>query len=116
MKRAVAAFLPLGLWAVAVLLVGSLQIESTPLPSGSDKAAHFVMYGIGGVLAAWAGRKQGSARAAWIALLLVILVGAADELNQTTVPGRHGDVMDWVADATGALFAFLVADRLLKRD
>ncbi len=116
MKRSLLAFFPLGLWAAAVLMVGALEIRSTPLPSGSDKVAHFAMYGIGGALAAWAGRKQGSARAAWIALVMVILTGAADELHQGTTVTRHPDIMDWVADATGAILTFLLADRLLKKD
>lgn len=115
MKRSIAAFLPLGLWAAAVLLVGGLEVGPTGLPTGSDKAAHFVMYGIGGGLAAWAGRTQGSARAAWIALILVILTGAADEIHQRTVPGREADIMDWVADGAGAIFVFLIVDRLMKR-
>ncbi len=115
MKRAVLAFFPLGLWAAAVLMVGALEVGVSPLPAGSDKAAHFVMYGVGGVLAAWAGRKQGSARAAWIALGLVALTGIVDELHQISLPYRDSDIMDWVADATGALLAFLITDRLLKK-
>lgn len=114
MKRTFLAFFPLGLWAVAVLSIGALEIRSSPLPSGSDKAAHFVMYGVGGALAAWAGRKQGSAKAAWAALGMVALTGMADEVHQISLPHRDSDIMDWVADATGALFAFLIADRVLK--
>lgn len=116
MTRSLAAFLPLGLWTAAVLVVGGLEIGSPSLPSGSDKAAHFAMYGIGGGLAAWAGRKQGSARAAWLGLTLVVLTGAADEIRQRTLPGRQGDIMDWVADVAGAIFVFLLVDRFLKRD
>lgn len=115
MKRAFLAFFPLGLWAAAVLSIGALEIGSSPFPAGSDKAAHFAMYGVGGALAAWAGRKQGSARAAWIALGMVALTGMADEVNQISLPHRDSDIMDWVADATGALFAFLIVDRLLKK-
>lgn len=115
MKRSFIAFFPLGLWAAAVLLVGGLEIGSMSVPTGSDKAAHFLMYGIGGALAAWAGRKQGSAGAAWIALALVILTGVADELHQGTVPGRDSDIMDLAADTAGALLLFLGADRLLKK-
>ncbi len=119
MKRALIAFLPLGLWAAAVLLMGTLDLRSTSLPdlpSGADKVVHFLMYGVGGALAAWAGRKAGSARAAWLGLGLVILTGIADELHQGTVPGRDSDIMDLAADAAGALFLFVIADRLLKRE
>jgi len=117
-KRALLAFLPLGLWAAAVLLLGALDLRDSPLPTlppGTDKAAHFLMYGIGGALAAWGGRKAGSARAAWLGLGLVILTGIADELHQGTVPGRDSDIMDLAADTAGALSLFVIADRLLKR-
>jgi VanZ family protein len=117
-KRALLAFLPLGLWAAAVLTLGALDFRDTPLPAlppGTDKVVHFIMYGIGGALAAWGGRKAESRRAAWLGLGLVILTGIADELHQGTVPGRHSDIMDVAADAAGALFLFVVADRLLKR-
>lgn len=99
-----------------MLLVGGLEVGSSPPPPGSDKAAHFVMYGVGGGLAAWAGRKQGSARAAWAALALVLLTGIADEIRQVTIPTRDGSFMDWVADAAGALLVFLAIDRLLKKE
>lgn len=118
MRRAILAFLPLGLWAAAVLMLGALDLRdaSIPtLPSGADKVAHFLMYGVGGALAAWGGRKAGSARAAWLGLGLVILTGIADELHQGTVPGRDSDIMDVAADTVGALVFFVIADRLLKR-
>jgi VanZ family protein len=118
-KRTLIAFLPLGLWAAAVLLMGTLDLSSTALPDlplGADKVAHFLMYGAGGALAAWAGRKAGSARAAWLGLGLVILTGVADELHQGTVPGRDSDIMDLAADAAGALLVFTLSDRLLKRE
>ncbi|MFP4623813.1 MAG: VanZ family protein [Gemmatimonadota bacterium] len=116
MRRVVLAYLPLALWAAAVLLLGTLRLDTPDLPSGSDKVAHFILYAVGGALAAWAGRKRRRASAAWIALGLVLLTGAADELHQATVPYRNADIMDWVADAAGALLAFLVTDRLLKKE
>lgn len=115
MIRTIVAFTPLVLWAAAVLVVGGLDLGiDAPLPSGSDKAAHFVMYGVGGVLAAWAGRFRGGF-AGRVGLALVILTGAADELHQGRLPARHGDIWDWVADAAGAIFAYVVARVLLGR-
>lgn len=112
--RFVLAYLPLGLWAAAVLLVGALDLGTTPLPSGSDKAAHFVMYGVGGGLAALAAHwaRQGPA---WLGLVLVALVGAADELRQTRLPHRDGDVFDFLADLAGALVVFGLVRLWLNR-
>jgi VanZ family protein len=114
-KRTLLAFLPLAVWTAAVLVVGGLETIRTPtLPAHADKAAHFLMYGVGGALAAWAGRVR-SLRAGLACLAFVFLVGAADELRQTTIPTRDGNVQDWVADAVGALFFYIVTARILRK-
>jgi VanZ family protein len=114
-SRALLAFLPLALWAAVVFVVGGLEEARVPrLPPHADKLAHFLMYGVGGALAAWAGRIQGG-RAGWGALFFVILLGALDEYRQTMLPTRHGDVWDWVADAGGAIFFFIVTAAFLRR-
>lgn len=117
MKRALVAFLPLGLWAAAVLTVGALDFGSwtAGLPRRSDKVAHFLLYGAGGCLAAWSGRVSGR-RAGYVGLLVVLATGVVDELRQARLPYREADIMDWIADGTGALIAFLVARRLLHSE
>ena len=106
------AYLPLGLWAAFVLVLGTLQLSTGSLPTGLDKVAHFVMYGVGGAIAAWTGRREGR-RAGLAALLVVLLTGVADELHQSTLATRQGDILDWIADGTGAGLFFLVTARLL---
>ena len=110
--RLILAYLPLALWAAAVLTLGTLQLSGMPLPSGSDKAAHFVLYGVGGAIAAWTGSRRGH-REGLIALGVVLLTGMADELHQSTLATRDADVMDWIADAAGAGLFYLAAGRLL---
>ena len=112
--RLILAYLPLALWAAAVLLVGTLQISTSPLPSGWDKVAHFLMYGVGGSIAAWTGRRRGQ-REGLLALLVVLLTGMADELQQSRLATRQSDVLDWLADAAGAGLFYLVTARLLRK-
>jgi VanZ family protein len=114
-KPTLQAFLPLGLWAAAVLVVGAVDFGAFPgtLPRRSDKLAHFILYGVGGALAAWAGRVRGG-RAGLVGVLVVLLTGVVDELRQATVPHRDADIMDWVADGAGALVAYFLARRLLS--
>lgn len=114
MKRLVLAYLPLALWAAGVLAAGGLEFGGASLPSGTDKAAHFFAYGLGGVIAALAGRWSGRGWG-WPGLIFVALVAATDELHQVSLPHRDGDPMDWVADMAGAL-AFFVATRGLLRN
>ncbi len=117
MKATLRAFLPLGLWAAAVLVVGAVDFGAWPgtLPRRSDKLAHFLMYGVGGALAAWAARERGG-RAGRAGILVVLLTGAVDELRQATVSHRDADIMDWVADGAGALVAYVLARRLLHTE
>jgi len=114
--RTILAFLPLALWAAAVLVVGGLEEVPVPtLPRHGDKVGHFLMYGVGGALAAWAGHIRG--RGAGLAgLVFVLLTGAVDELRQTMIPTRHGNPWDWVADAAGALFFYFIAGKILRRE
>lgn len=116
MKRTLLAFLPLALWAAAVLVVGGMDSVPVPtLPTHADKLGHFIMYGVGGALAAWAGRVRGR-WAGLASLVLVLVVGAVDELRQARIPTRHGDPWDWAADAAGATFFYLVTARILRKD
>jgi VanZ family protein len=53
-------------------------------------------------------------RPAWYwPLLVILLVGVADELHQRSVAGRSPDARDWVADAAGI---GLVYTLLLRKD
>ena len=66
-----------------------------------DKAAHF---GVFGLLATLVGRPRGS-WPVWLAVAVVSLFGATDELHQSFTPGRSMDYHDWIADTLGALLA-----------
>lgn len=108
--RLALGYLPLVLWAAGVLLVGGLDLGDIRVPAGSDKLAHVLIYGLGGALAAGAGRlsRRGSG---WPGVLFVALVAVADEVRQAGLPHRSGDPLDWVADMAGALIAFLLVRR-----
>jgi VanZ family protein len=113
--RALVAYLPLGLWAAAVLYVGAAEVDTPSLPSGTDKVAHFLIYAVGGALAAWTGRKSRNRVEGLIGLGIVIVTGLIDEIHQIYLPHRNSDVMDWLADAAGAFIAYAVVRRLLKK-
>lgn len=108
MMRLAAAYIPLALWAAGVLLIGGLDLGGDPLPSGTDKLAHFLAYGLGGALAALAGRWSGKG-SGWPGIFFVAMVAAADEVHQGTIPHRDGDPWDWIADMAGALAFFVIA-------
>ena len=58
---------------------------------------------------------MGMRRAALLAILLAAAYGATDELHQYFVPGRSCDLIDWLADLTGACAGGLLAVPFLRR-
>lgn len=78
---------------------------SAPLPSdfpNIDKVLHFHEYLLLGFLLAHAIPGTHTRKRFWLAFLIAILYGATDEIHQYFVPPRECDVLDWLADASGA--------------
>jgi VanZ family protein len=70
-----------------------------------DKVVHFFLFGL---LATLICRIQSGWRMAILAVAVTSAYGAMDELHQSFVPGRSCDVLDWVADTSGASLAVLI--------
>ena len=107
-SRFVRCALPPLLWAAAIFAVSSLsRPPGPPLVLGLDKAVHFAVYGVLGLLTARALRAYGVApgRAALGAVLLSALYAVSDEVHQAFVPLRSSDPFDWLADVLGAALA-----------
>ena len=90
-----------------LLFVGSHTPEAAPPPIGIsiDKLVHLVAFtGLAWLMAAVAHHRENrfTIRAATMIFVIAILYGAMDELTQPYV-GRSCDLLDWVADALGAV-------------
>ena len=107
-------YLPAALWAAVLLLVGGQSnVPRVPAPLPIDKVAHFVAYGLLGVLVTLAWLRTRWPRLLWV-LVLAGLVGVADELHQRRTPGRSAEVADLIADSAGILTAAVVLLRYNK--
>lgn len=92
---------------------GIFWLSSRPVPidprwmfPGEDKLVHMAMYGGLAYLIAQ-GMRRAKRPASPMVLLIVPLIitaayGASDEIHQIFVPGRTCDLLDWIADITGA--------------
>ena len=93
------------------LFVGAEAVAKVPLfPPPFDKVAHFAYYGtIAVLLAHGVGRH-------WliVPLILVPVIGAADEWHQLYVVGRTASFWDWMADEIGTVFAVFLYWRWWK--
>lgn len=101
-----------GYWGISLIIYAALifWLSSRPFPAGpplfhfdyGDKLWHLLEYLLFGLLAwkAFLPRSRGG-----LALALFISLGYAgsDELHQLFVPTRAASLLDWGADALGAI-------------
>ena len=95
----------LALTSVPGSAVPDVGMEST------DKLVHLFLYAVlGALVMRTAGVSHRPVRLVMMVTLAISLFGAIDELHQFLVPGRSGDVPDWLADTIGGMTgAVLVA-------
>lgn len=114
----------LAAWIGGLWLLSSLPGDEVRLPSFTyaDKITHFGYFLGGGFLVAWLLRrlvKWTAWQVALVALALIAIIGAVDELHQTWTPGRSGgDLGDWLADVSGGFagaWIFLTIYALVTR-
>ena len=97
-------WLPPLLWAGVILTGTSLPASVVPgQASGVDKALHFGIYLLLGVLLTREFAEVTTRwRAAALAIVAAVVFGAADEWHQQFIPGRSTELADWYADSIGA--------------
>lgn len=103
------------LWVVLLAVVGVAALtpgDAAPTLSASDKFDHLLAFGVLAGTGALSGRPHW--RSALMVAVSMLLYGAFIELAQTLVPGRYGDLNDWLAD-TGGVALGLVLVHLLRR-
>ncbi len=92
---------------VVTLIIGASSSSSVSLPGviGIDKLGHFALFGL---LATHLHLSGLCGRRLWVALLVCSGFGLLDELHQSFTPGRSVDLLDWVADSSGAALALVL--------
>lgn len=79
--------------------------------------AHLLSYGALGValLFATSGGSRPTLRTALIAFALAVAFGLSDEVHQSFVPDRTGQLRDLIVDAVGAALGVIGATLVLRR-
>jgi hypothetical protein len=85
-----------GLFALSSWAVGDDVLDFWWRFPHDDKVVHATLYAVLGGLLRLATGRVGAAVA------IAAAVGMADEIYQSTIPGRSPDPLDWVADVLGA--------------
>jgi VanZ family protein len=106
-------------YAFLIFLMSSQDTSSVPLPAHLDKLIHFFIFGILCFLICWSLSfvKIGNKRVYTIILAIGItsLYGMLDEFHQYFTPNRSVEVLDWLADAAGAVTAGLLWKKFTDR-
>ena len=102
-------WLPVALWLALIFTLSSIPLNDhvVRLFRHQDKLIHVIEYGIlGSLLVRAVFVPGGPLLRYWGCIAAAVLVGAADEVHQSFVPGRMMDWRDLLADTTGA-FIFI---------
>lgn len=106
-------------WAGVIFFLSSQPGTDTPPPfPHMDKLPHALVFGILGTLVLCAMRPgtYGYSRAhALTALAIAATYGVLDEIHQHFVPGRMPDVLDVLADITGAALGIWLLHTAVRR-
>jgi VanZ family protein len=110
--RWVLTWLPVLVYLTIIFTLSAQPNLASPFPfRNGDKVAHTLEYGGLGVLLVRAVRS----RRGWdrplagglLALVIGLVIAAADEKFQSFIPGRDSSVFDWMADAGGLILGQL---------
>jgi VanZ family protein len=94
-----------------VLSSFTLSIPAVELVPFKDKGAHFIEYGVLGILSSFAFYRTFPIKRFWapfFAILLTVLWAMLDEAHQYFVPGRLSEVRDVLAGSLGGICAVVV--------
>lgn len=113
-------YIPLALYWGILLAATTVPAQSLPPVGMTDKLNHLLAYFVLAILLNLTLVYQRKSalmfrNASIFTFLIASVYGALDEVHQMFVPGRYAEVLDWVADAVGALAGIIVLGFLLKR-
>lgn len=113
-------YLPLGVYWIALFIATSIPTEYIPSVGVSDKLNHFFAYMVLSVLLHLTFIFQEKLPLlreypASFTLLIGCVYGIVDELHQMLIPGRHAELLDWIADFFGVIAGVLIVKLFLLK-
>jgi VanZ family protein len=109
----------LGLFFYCALIYWLSDQETLPTPmlfENQDKLIHFGAYFVMGLFA-WRSFRHLINTPIILALVSIVfcsLYGISDEWHQSFIAGRFSDVIDWLADTSGAIVGVLLVAHIAK--
>ena len=120
-KIAIHYYFPFWLWTISLLIGTSIPgsvLKPPPLMLG-DKIIHLLAYtGVGFLLrrsAPFFKSQIWQKSPVLMTFILGSLIGIADEIHQTIIPGRFFEFADMIADILGVILGIFLYSFLIKR-
>jgi VanZ family protein len=119
-RKVILVYLPLIIYWLVLFTATTLPVQELPSIGLSDKVNHFIAYFVLSVLVHLTLIYQRKFEilfnyAPAATLIISLLYGIADELHQMLIPGRSAELLDWIADASGAIIGVLLVLYLKNR-
>ena len=113
-------FTPLIIYWIILFLATTLPVQSVPSIAIGDKINHLAAYFVLSCLLYLTLIYQRKSeylfnKAAFATIVITSVYGALDEFHQMFIPGRFAEVLDWLADAAGAILGVLIISYLIKK-
>lgn len=120
-KKRELIFIPLWIyWAILLILTSLPSTTFIDTFRFSDKIKHFGAYAILGILLSLASYFQSKweklSKYYWGgAVIIASVYGMLDEIHQMFIPNRSAELLDWIADFTGAFLGSLIIYIFIKK-
>ncbi len=113
-------YIPLTIYWVMLFTATSLPAYNLPSLGFYDKLNHLSAYTILSLLLNLTLIYQRKSKilfekASVASILIASTYGALDEIHQMFVPGRFAELLDWIADFSGAVIGVLFISFLMKK-
>lgn len=121
-KSALILHIALVLYCLAIFILSSIPGDNFPEVDFkyTDKLVHAAVYLVLCLLFFYSLKNQSKnvklkRFAAEFAVLFTVLYGITDEIHQYFVPNRNCELSDWIADAAGAVIAYMIIKLMLSK-
>ena len=119
-RKKLLVYTPLIIYWIILFIATTLPVQSVPTFAISDKVHHLGAYFALSVLLHLTLIFQRKSEflfnyAPFAAIAIASVYGAFDEIHQIFVPGRFAEVLDWLADFSGAILGVVFISFLMKK-
>ncbi|MGD8781845.1 MAG: VanZ family protein [Ignavibacteria bacterium] len=119
-NKIIYVYLPLVIYWLSLILFTSIPINVKKSFEHQDKLNHLIAFAGLSVLLQLTLHFQGNfekinKRHATFTIIIASIYGALNEITQLFIPGRFGDIFDWVADLIGILIGVFITSYFIKQ-